>query len=124
MEKPARLAALIPPPRLNLTRYHGVFASNSKLRPFITNPKRKNARSSKKQNHSFRMSWAERLKRVFNIDIEVCNKCGGKVKIIACIKDPLIIDKVLTHLGLNEEIIPPVFQLPEAQGPPSECFSS
>ena len=68
------------------------------------------------------MSWAERLKRVFNIDIEVCSACGGKVKIIACIKDPLMIDKILTHLDLNEVIIPPAFQLPEAQGPPSEVF--
>jgi hypothetical protein len=28
----ARLAALIPKPRVNLTRYHGVFAPNSHLR--------------------------------------------------------------------------------------------
>ncbi len=31
------------------------------------------------------MSWAERLKRVFNIDIETCSECGGAVKVIACI---------------------------------------
>ncbi|NRB38716.1 MAG: transposase [Pseudomonadales bacterium] len=117
-----RLAALIPPPRLNLTRYHGVFASNSKLRPFITHVQRKPALSSKQHKHSFRMSWTERLKRVFNIDIEVCYQCGGKVKIIDCIKDPLVIDKILTHLGLHNDIIPPAFQIPEAQGPPSEVF--
>ena len=29
----AKLAALVPRPRVNLTRYHGVFAPNSKLRP-------------------------------------------------------------------------------------------
>jgi len=23
------------------------------------------------------MTWAQRLKRVFNIDIETCSKCGG-----------------------------------------------
>ena len=23
------------------------------------------------------MTWAQRLKRVFNIDIEVCSRCGG-----------------------------------------------
>ena len=23
------------------------------------------------------MTWAQRLKRVFNIDIEVCGRCGG-----------------------------------------------
>jgi hypothetical protein len=26
------------------------------------------------------MSWAQRLKRVFNIDIETCRECGGTVK--------------------------------------------
>jgi hypothetical protein len=28
----ARLAALVPPPRVYLTRYHGVFAANAALR--------------------------------------------------------------------------------------------
>ena len=28
------------------------------------------------------MTWAQRLKRVFNIDIETCGACGGEVKII------------------------------------------
>ena len=32
----ARLAALVPKPRLNLTRFHGVFASNSKHRARVT----------------------------------------------------------------------------------------
>ena len=32
----ARLAALVPPPRMHLTRYHGVFASHSSLRVAIT----------------------------------------------------------------------------------------
>jgi hypothetical protein len=31
---------------------------------------------------------AQRLKRVFNIDIETCPACGGAVRIIACIEDP------------------------------------
>ena len=37
------------------------------------------------------MTWAQRLKRVFNIDIETCEACGGRVKVIACIEDPAII---------------------------------
>ncbi len=44
------------------------------------------------------MSWAQRLKRVFNIDIETCSACGGAVKVIACIEDPAVIEKILTHL--------------------------
>ena len=35
----ARLAALVPRPRLNLTRYHGVFAPNSKLRARLVSAK-------------------------------------------------------------------------------------
>ncbi|WP_222595369.1 transposase, partial [Corallococcus exiguus] len=30
-----RLASLVPPPRANLTRFHGVFAPGAKLRPFL-----------------------------------------------------------------------------------------
>ena len=46
------------------------------------------------------MSWAQRLKRVFNIDIdiEVCDRCGGSVKVIACIDDQDVIDSILAHL--------------------------
>ncbi len=42
------------------------------------------------------MNWAQRLKRVFNIDIETCNECGGAVKVIACIEDPAVIPKTFT----------------------------
>ena len=44
------------------------------------------------------MSWAQRLKRVFNIDIQTCSECGGAVKVIACIEEPVVIEKILTHL--------------------------
>jgi hypothetical protein len=44
------------------------------------------------------MTWAQRLKRVFSIDIEVCGRCGGSVRVIACIEDQDIIDKILAHL--------------------------
>jgi len=38
------------------------------------------------------------MKRVFNIDIETCKSCGGQVKIITCIEDPALVDKILTQL--------------------------
>ena len=43
------------------------------------------------------MSWAQRLKRLFNIDIKTCTVCGGSMKVIASIKDPLVIKKILTR---------------------------
>jgi hypothetical protein len=45
------------------------------------------------------MTWAQRLKRGFGIDIETCHQCGGVVKIIASIEDPVVITKILSHLN-------------------------
>ena len=36
----ARLAALVPTPRVNLTRYHGVFVPNHRLREQVTPARR------------------------------------------------------------------------------------
>jgi hypothetical protein len=44
------------------------------------------------------MTWAQRLSRVFKIDVTLCERCGGAVKIIACIERPLVIAKILEHL--------------------------
>jgi hypothetical protein len=44
------------------------------------------------------------LKRVFDIDIETCSKCGGELKIIASIEDPVVIRKILTHLDTKPAV--------------------
>jgi len=35
------------------------------------------------------MSWVQRLKRVFAIEIATCARCGGKLKVIASIEEPV-----------------------------------
>ena len=121
----SRLAALVPKPRVNLTRYHGVFAPNSQHRARVTPARRgrgnkaKASRPVAAQPAEWRasMSWAQRLKRVFDIDIEICNVCGGSMKVIACVEDPLVIKKILTHLrgkGLYLEAA----GLPRSRAPP------
>jgi hypothetical protein len=49
------------------------------------------------------MTWAQRLKRIFKIDIEVCEHCGGKVKVIASIEDPQVIEKILGYINKDEQ---------------------
>ena len=44
------------------------------------------------------MTWPQRLKRVFGIDIESYAVCGGAVRIILCIVDTKFIEKIFTHL--------------------------
>ena len=43
---------------------------------------------------SMALTWAQRLKRVFGIDIETCTAYGGALRIIACIEDPAVIKKI------------------------------
>jgi len=45
------------------------------------------------------MSWAQRLKRVFDIEIETCEACGGKIKVIASIEDMAVIIRILGHVA-------------------------
>ena len=104
----ARLAALVPRPRVNLTRYHGVFAPNSRHRAQVTpggrgrgEPAPAEAPEAAPLKRRTSMTLAQRLKRVFNIDIASCRECGGPVKVIACIEDPAIIRKILLHLDRN-----------------------
>ena len=62
------------------------------------------------------MSWGQRLKRVFKIDIETCRHCGGAVKVIACIEDPVIINQILAHLERRAQ--QPPAMTPTARAPP------
>jgi hypothetical protein len=67
------------------------------------------------------MSWAQRLKRVFNIDMQTCGACGGAVKVIACIEYPTVIDKILTHLQ-QKVVSGPNDLLPQSRAPPAGLF--
>jgi Putative transposase len=122
----AKLAALVPKPRVNFTRFHGVFAPNSKHRVQVTPAKRGKGKKTKAPEGSqdqspaerrASMTWAQRLKRVFTIDIETCRECGGAVKVIACIEDPVVIEKILTHLN-KKAASAETGLLPESRAPP------
>ena len=45
------------------------------------------------------MTWAQRLKRVFGIDVTTCVHCGGAVRIVASIEEPAVIRAILGHFA-------------------------
>jgi hypothetical protein len=72
---------------------------------------------------------------VLFIDIESCPACGGAVRIIACIQDPVVIQKILDHLKTKDERRKTkderrktkdetcgLFPLPESRAPPGPLF--
>jgi len=63
------------------------------------------------------ITWAQRLKRVFQIDIETCEKCNGPVRIVACVEDPAVIRQILEHLRKKESQDSQA-QLPPERAPP------
>jgi hypothetical protein len=113
-----RLAALVPRPRLHLIRYHGVLAPNARLRARVV-PQGPPAQAhvatgaaapaeceqaKPVRARAQHIGWARLLKRVFDIDLRRCPSCGaGELKIIAAILERPVIEKILTHLGLDPQ---------------------
>jgi hypothetical protein len=133
-----RIVPLIPPVYANLTRFHGVFAPTSRLRAKVvprpeppppcsassssTPPPPKppasspaSTSSSPAVRSSYRLDWAALLKRVFAVDVMVCSRCDGPMKVIAFLEESNVVQGILTHLGLHAEPLPAV----NAQAPPT-----
>ena len=45
-----------------------------------------------------RRRWAERLRLVFKLDVEVCARCGGEARIVGFVTEPEVIRRILVHL--------------------------
>ena len=122
-----RLATSVHPPRFNTVRYGGVLAAASKWRSRVVPPPPPvddnddapgatcTARNDKPLTHrcGYR-PWRELLKRSFKIDVERCDKCGGRMKLRALVMTSAGIERYLTWLGEPTE--PPA--LAPARGPP------
>jgi hypothetical protein len=108
-----KLAALVPAPRANLVRYHGIFGPAAKWRPLIvpspakSEPDDTTCRDAYSVSRPRDYSWAELMRRVFEIDVLKCERCGGRSRIIAAIHPPDTTRKILECLGLPSRA-PPV----------------
>ena len=48
-----------------------------------------------------RGSWTRLLSRAFGIDVSLCKNCGSEMRFIATIVVQDVVQKILTHLGLD-----------------------
>jgi hypothetical protein len=114
-----KLAALVPPPRRNLVRYHGVLAPHARDRDKIVPQVEKEENESSSGNKTsistaYRLTWAALLARTFHINLERCSLCGGKMKVVAAVTDPDSIRRYLEGTGQSEKL--PVLE--PARAPP------
>jgi len=104
MEFLEKIAALVPSPRENLVHYHGVLAPNSKLRsrvvPSYGKPKAGDGEQRSSRNPT---DWASLMQHAFEIDVLSCPKCGGRMRLIALIKERRVIRRILEHLGIDPD---------------------
>ena len=98
-----KLSALVPAPRRNLVRYYGVLAPHAKDREKIVpaisveeQPDDEQAPAPRK----YRLSWSALLARTFNLHLETCSLCGGKMKVVAAVTDPASVRRYLQGVGL------------------------
>jgi hypothetical protein len=68
------------------------------------------------------LTWARRLKRVFNIEIERCARCGGRLAVLASIEDPEVIARILAHRRERGAEAAPVSSLGPRAPPQSAMF--
>jgi hypothetical protein len=126
----ARLSALVPPPYFNLTRYHGVLASRSKLRHEVVErathasplpeeqlglpripavqadlaqrqPDTLRCMRSPDSHTPGRHPWAYLLRRTFKVEVTVCPLCSGPLRLEELCTDREAIARALLREGLG-----------------------
>jgi hypothetical protein len=119
-----RLAVLVPRPRVNLLFYHGVLGARSAWRRAIvpgtacgaSEAPAAAAESAPTDAPTPRgRRWADLMQRSFGFDVLACDRCGGRLRLIALIQQADVIRRILTHLGLPIPITrdgsPPYFAM-------------
>lgn len=137
-----KLVALVPKPRANLTRYHGVLGPAAKWRPAVIpappeivteiqpattavveetpvfNVTEAGAVAEPAARHPRNYAWAELLRRVWEFDVLAC-ACGGRLRILSAIHPPETTRKILDCLGLPSRPPPIAPARPEARLDPA-----
>jgi len=52
-------------------------------------------------------TWTALMRRVFALDVLACPRCGGRLRVIATVHDPLAVQAILAHLARSGATEPP-----------------
>ena len=125
----ARLALLVPRPRINLVLYYGLLAPRAAWRAAVVASAGSewsdapagvelvgdDAKGSARPRRRGYL-WAELMRRAFGIDVLACPQCGGRLRLLALIEHAIVVARILRHLGLPTERTTP---RPARAPPPS-----
>jgi hypothetical protein len=106
-----KLAALTPRPEINLVLYHGVLAPHAHWRPQVVSYGRAAPEAAVLGPAETRQvlspppcnwTWAALMRRAFAIDVLACPNCGGPMRVIATVEDPLAVRQILAAQRVAE----------------------
>lgn len=106
-------AAIIPRPALNLLLYHGVLAPRARWRSPVVRYGRPapDGNALEASPHAAvptrAWTWAALMHPVFALDALACPRCGGRLRVIAAVQDPLAVQAILAHLRRSGAPEPP-----------------
>jgi len=50
------------------------------------------------ERRCLRRSWAQLIRRIYEVDPLTCTECGGQMRSIAFLMDPVVVSTILDHL--------------------------
>jgi hypothetical protein len=111
----ARVIMHIPEPRRHLVRYYGAYSNVSRGKRRLSKeaacpsgeghaPSVRGKKNLGPDARAFRQSWAQLIKRIYEVDPLVCPTCGSEMKVIAFIIDHAVVDMILRHLRRTDDV--------------------
>ena len=104
---------MTPRPETNLLICHGLLAARARWRARVVAygrvapeptalapPLVAGAEGTKAKTGSPAWTWAALMHRAFALDVLACANCGGRLRLIATLHDPVVIRKLLAHLHM------------------------
>jgi hypothetical protein len=109
-----KLAALTPRPEINLALYHGVLAPHARWRPDVVAYRRAETGGGTEGGAAMGgtgtgrggaakpryWTWAALMRWAFDLEVLRCPRCAGRMRLLATIDDPVVLQKILAQVGL------------------------